>query len=366
MPETSSQRCVLYRNGALFDALERSLGAARQFIHFENYLWRRGALSRRMADVLSARARAGCRVRVLVDRIGARDMPAEAIDTLRRAGCAVALAGPLRQLWRLGKREHRKIVVVDGLEAFAGGHCITDAWTGEGNDADHHADLSLGLRGAAVAALAACFADSWVRATGEGLPPDELRAHGTAPGGIRVRIACAGPQERANSAQALYEEAIGSARERLWIQNPYVVPMQRQLRLLAAAARRGVDVRILTSSPSGTDHALVQYAARGGFSMLLRAGVRIFEHPRVLLHQKAFTVDRTWGAVGSANFDQRSFRDNLEIVLAVHDAALAGELDAFFLRYAGQSRELDLRTWSERPVLERVAERGALLLRGQL
>lgn len=364
--ETVADGVRLCENGALFDALLPRLAAARRFIHFENYLWKRGSLSRQVVQVLSGRARSGCRVRVVVDQLGARGMGLGAIAALREAGCAVVLANPLPRLRRLGEREHRKVVVIDGIEAYVGGHCITDAWLGEGDDEAHHADLSLRLEGEAVRGLAACFADSWRRHTGEELPAEETGWQGQRAGSTPVRIACGAPGDPCSSVQQMYDTAVADARERLWIQNPYFVPKRGQLDALRDAALRGVDVRILMPSPAATDNPLVQYAARRSFDELLRCGVRIFEHPRVLLHQKALSVDGARAIVGSTNFDVRSFDRNLEVSVGLGDAGLADALDAFFQRYARESLEVQLQRWRARPVWHKLAEAAAGLLRRQL
>ena len=135
------------------------------------------------------------------------------------------------------------------------------------------------------------------------------------------------------------------ARERIWIQNPYFLPEPEAIDALGHAVKRGVDVRVLMPSPDGTDNPLVQHASHRNFEKLLRCGVRLFEYPHTLLHQKVLTVDGKWCAVGSTNFDDRSFDTNDEITLGLLDAKLAHELDAIFERYAARANEIRLETW---------------------
>jgi cardiolipin synthase len=161
----------------------------------------------------------------------------------------------------------------------------------------------------------------------------------------------------------LYHTAICLAQRRIWIQNPYFIPRPEAIDALASAVARGVDVRVLTPSSRASDNPLVQHAAHRNFEKLLRSGVRLFEYPHTLLHQKAMTIDGVWSAVGSCNFDDRSLETNDEIMLGIRDAATTGKLDEIFERYASCSRELRLEEWQERGVLHKLADNALYLLK---
>ena len=146
----------------------------------------------------------------------------------------------------------------------------------------------------------------------------------------------------------LHHTAICLAQKKIWIQNPYFIPEPEAIDAFGAAVKRGVDVRVLMPSTSGSDNPMVQHAGHRNFEKLLRCGVRLFEYSHTLLHQKVMTVDGTWCAIGSANFDDRSFETNEEITLGFRDTALTERLDQIFERYAARANEIKLDTWRRR------------------
>ena len=146
----------------------------------------------------------------------------------------------------------------------------------------------------------------------------------------------------------LHHTVICLARKRLWIQNPYFIPKAEAIEAMGAAVKRGVDVRVMMPATSGSDNPMVQHAGHRNFEKLLRCGVRLFEYPHTLLHQKVMTVDGVWSAMGSSNFDDRSFDTNDEITLGILDATVAARLDAVFEKYAPQCQEIELKAWQQR------------------
>jgi cardiolipin synthase A/B len=155
----------------------------------------------------------------------------------------------------------------------------------------------------------------------------------------------------------LHHVAICLAKRRLWIQNPYFIPEPEAIKALAEAVQRGVDVRVLMPSTGGSDNPMVQHAGHHNFERLLKAGVRLFEYPHTLLHQKIMTIDGIWSAIGSSNFDDRSFETNDEITLGILDASVAARLDAVFERYAVRAREIELARWQRRSFGDRLLDR---------
>jgi len=157
------------------------------------------------------------------------------------------------------------------------------------------------------------------------------------------------PEGSAPAVKILHHTALCLAQKRIWIQNPYFIPEPEAIDALGQAVRRGVDVRVLMPSTSGSDSPMVQHAGHRNFEKLLKCGVRLFEYPHTLLHQKVMTIDSVWSAVGSTNFDDRSFDTNDELTLAILHAPLARELDAIFERYAARANEITLEGWMKRP-----------------
>jgi cardiolipin synthase len=160
----------------------------------------------------------------------------------------------------------------------------------------------------------------------------------------------------------LHHTAICLARKRIWIQNPYFIPEPEAIDAFGKAVKRGVDVRVLMPSTSGSDNPMVQHAGHRNFEKLMECGVRLFEYPHTLLHQKVMTIDGVWSAVGSSNFDDRSFETNDEITLAVLDTAVAQQLDAIFEKYVGRAHEIELEAWRKRDVWHKLKDNAFYLL----
>ena len=337
-------------NGAFFDLLLERIGAAGKSVHFETFLWKEGVLGQRVADALSGRARAGRQVRVLLDATGSRQAGDEAVRQMREAGCDVKFFHK-RALYNLGvlnDRDHRKMVIVDGREAFVGGHCIVDQWLGNAEDGKHYADVSLRLQGPIVNSVQGAFSENWVGETGDLFVGEDVFPQLQPAGDVLIHAVFAKPESSAPTVKILHHTAICLARKRIWIQNPYFIPEPDAIDAFGKAVKRGVDVRVLMPSTSGSDNPMVQHAGHRNFEKLLKCGVRLFEYPHTLLHQKVMTIDGVWSAVGSSNFDDRSFETNDEITLAVLDSTLAQRLDSIFEKYAARAQEIDLERWRHR------------------
>jgi cardiolipin synthase A/B len=341
---------ALLENGAFFDALIGSIAAARKSVHFETFLWKEGVLGQRMADALSERARAGLKVRVLLDATGSKGVGKAATRQMKEAGCKLVFfhEKSLYNIGVLNERDHRKLAVIDGREAFVGGHCIVDSWLGNAEDGRHFADLSVRLHGPIVHSVQAAFSENWGGQTGELFAGDAVFPALEPAGDVTVHAAYAKPEGSAPAVKILHHTVICLARQRIWIQNPYFIPEPEAIDALGEAVQRGVDVRVMMPSTSGSDNPMVQHAGHRNFEKLLKCGVRLFEYPHTLLHQKVMTIDGKWSAIGSSNFDDRSFDTNDEITLGIHDAALARQLDAVFEKYAPRCREIELQAWQQR------------------
>jgi cardiolipin synthase len=348
----------LFENGAFFDALLDEIRAARRSVHFETFLWKEGALGSRLIDALAERARAGVKVRVLVDARGGAKIGRDTPRRLRDAGCRFAFHHPAH-IYHLGvfnERDHRKLVVVDGRVALFGGHCIVDQWLGDAQDKEHFRDISVRVRGPAVHALQSVFGENWVEDTGELFVGDDVFPALDRAGDVSLHVASVKCEGSAPAVKVLHHLAVCVARERLWIQNPYFLPDMEAIEALGAAVERGVDVRVMVPSADASDMPIVQHAAHHNFDRLLRSGVRVFEYGRTLLHQKVMTIDGAWCAIGSSNFDDRSFEVNDEITVGFQDAALARQLEEVFERDLQHCVELDAARWSKRGVLHRTKD----------
>jgi cardiolipin synthase len=361
-------RVEIFENGAYFDALIADIGTARHSVHFETFLWKEGVLGARLVDALTERARAGVQVRVLLDANGTRKMGRSARRRLKEAGCQIAWyhARAPRNLGVLNRRDHRKVTVLDGRVAYVGGHCIVDHWLGDGQDAEHYRDISVRLTGPVVHAVQSAFSENWVDETRELFMGCDVFPALEPAGSVAVHVARIKPERATPAVKILHHAVLCVARRRLWIQNPYFLPDTEAMEAMAKAVERGVDVRVMVPSAGASDMPIVQHAAHHNFERLLKAGVRIFEYPKTLIHQKLMTVDGVWCAIGSSNFDDRSFEINDEITLGLHDADLARQFEAIFERDAKQCVELRLESWTRRGTLHRLQDRALYLFNEQL
>jgi len=355
-------------NGAFFDVLVESVLGAQHSVHFETFLWKPGRLADRLADAFMVRARAGVPVRIMLDAQGSKKIERDKVERLREAGCKVKFFHK-RSLYTIGvlnDRDHRKLCVIDGREAFVGGHCITDDWLGDAEDGQHNSDVSVRLRGPIVHSLQGAFSENWAGETGELFVGEEFFPVLHKAGDIPIHAAFVKPENSAPAVKILHHTAVCLARKRIWIQNPYFIPKKEAIQALGAAVRRGVDVRVLMPSTSGSDSPTVQHAGHRHFEQLLKLGVRLFEYPHTLLHQKLMTIDGCWSAVGSTNFDDRSFDTNDEITLGILDEGITAKFDAIFERYVQRAREVDLDAWSRRGWLHKAQDNAAYLLKNLL
>ena len=348
----------IFENGRFFDALLEDIAAAKCSVHFETFLWKDGALGRRMADAFSARAREGLQVRLVLDANGCKKMGQAARRQMQDAGCQLALYHPyaLKNIGVLAERDHRKLAVLDGRIAWVGGHCIVDDWLGDAQGHGQVRDLSVRLRGPIVQAVQSVFSENWVEVSGRLFVGADVFPPLDKQGEVLAHVASIKPEGSAPAVKILHHAVICCARKRLWIQNPYFIPEPDAVDAFARAVKRGVDVRVMVPSAGASDMRMVQHAAHRNFQRLLDSGVRIFEYNRTLLHQKVMTVDGVWCAVGSSNFDDRSFETNDEITAGFLDESLARRLEEIFEADRRHCVELDAQAWRRRGLLHRLQD----------
>ena len=325
-----------------FNAWIAAIERAENWIHLENYIIRNDRTGRRFREALAERARAGVRVRVLYDWLGCWATPKRFWRPLRDAGADVrafapASAGdPLNIL----RRDHRKVVEVDGTYASVAGMCIGDEWAGDVEmGIPPWRDTGVEVHGPVAAAMGHAFAKSWAAAGGK-VPPDELLdpTEVERAGDVSVRVV-EGEPGRSRIYRLSQFVAVGVER-RLWITDPYFVTPPAMTEALAAAARDGVDVRILV--PAYNNWPIVGGFSRAGYRPLLEAGVRLFEWEGPMIHAKTSVADGIWSRVGSSNLNLASLLGNWELDLAILDREVATEMEELFLDDLQSSVEITL------------------------
>jgi cardiolipin synthase len=359
---------VLQNGDEFFPALMSAIDSAKESVHIETFIWWEGKICEDLVQLLTAKARQGVEVRLLVDASGGKKLTEQQETLIEAAGGMVGRFHPVRlsTLGRLNNRDHRKIMVIDGRIGFLGGFGIAEEWTGNAQDRDHWRDTGLRVEGPVVNRIQAAFSENWIEATGE--IPAGVKYFPVLPavGATRAHVAYTSPTGTISSVQLLHYLAIAAARKEIIIQNPYLLPDSDALQALEDAVRRGVDVKIMVPSDDATDNAIVQHASHHHFGTLMKAGVKIWEYDKTLLHQKVIVVDGIWSGVGSTNFDDRSFQLNDEITIGILDEEIAAELKEAFQADLRHARQRNFEEWSKRSLWHKLVDGIAYLGHEQL
>jgi cardiolipin synthase len=300
-----------------FDSIFAGISKAEHVLLIQFYIIHDDQLGREFADRLIERAKAGVKIYLLYDDVGCFWLPKAYKDRLRAEGIRVhgfnhrhrflRLLGPTR----IQYRNHRKIVIADGKEAWIGGLNVGDEYMGRDKHFGHWRDTHVRFKGPAVLAAELSFREDWQWATGEeltGLPTSVEVA-----GEQSMLIMPTGPADELESCAIAFDDVIGQSQKRLWIVSPYFVPDLSMETALFAAQMRGVDVRILI--PEKPDHRIVWLASIAYANRMVHHGIDMYRYPSGFLHQKVILVDDKIAGVGTVNFDNRSFRINFEITM---------------------------------------------------
>ena len=367
-PALPGNRVTTLLNGdQSIPSMLEAIRSARHSITLEAYIFWPGTVGTAFAEALAERARAGVATHLIIDGLGSQKLDDELIESMRQAGVQVVTFRPVRwyTLDRVNHRTHRKLLVVDGRVGFTGGLGIADLYLGHAQDEDHWRDGQFRVEGPVVGQLQAAFLDNWIETGGALLHGTDYFPPLDSAGGARAQAVHSSPGGGTENLRLMYLLAIASAGRTILIANPYFVPNTLAVEMLVAARRRGVKVEILVPGPI-TDAGLVRRASRAKWGPLLEAGVRIYEYQPTMYHNKLMVVDDYWVSVGSANFDNRSFRLNDEANLNVFDETFAREQAGVFAQDRARSKEVTLEEWRGRPITERLEEMVAWMLRRQL
>ena len=367
-PFLSGNQVKLLRNGdEIFPAMLDAINAAKTSITFETYIYWSGDIGRAFAAALTARARSGVKVHVLLDWVGSAKMAPALIDGMKAAGVQVQQFHPPHwsRLGRLNNRTHRKLLVVDGQIAFTGGVGIAPQWTGNAQDPAHWRDSHFKVQGPVVAQMQSVFLDNWIKVTGEVLHGPAYFAPLAPVGNSLAQMFSSSPTGGSESMQLMYLLSITAATRSIDLSAAYFVPDTLAIQALTSAMQRGVKLRIVV--PGGhIDSETVRSASRATWGPLLQAGATIAEYQPTMYHCKVMIVDGLLVSVGSTNFDNRSFRLNDEATLNVLDADFARQQTAVFEHDLGLARTISFAEWRDRPWREKAAERLASLVGSQL
>jgi cardiolipin synthase len=351
MPALRGNRVDLLIDGdATFTSILEGIDQANDYILVQFFIVHDDGLGRALKERLVARAHEGIRVYFLYDEVGCHDLPKSYIRDLREAGvemCEFNTRKGRRNRFQINFRNHRKIVVVDGQVTWIGGHNVGDEYLGKSPKFGHWRDTHVRVEGPAALKAQVSFIEDWFWATNR-IPELRWTPQPAGDGSdLAVLIIPTGPADALESANLMFVHAINSARKRIWIASPYFVPDESVMVALQLAGLRGVDVRILI--PDKPDHLLVFLAAFSYFDDAGETGAKFYRYTDGFLHEKAMLIDDTVATVGTANFDNRSFRLNFEVSTAVADRAFAVEVEQMFERDFERSRLMQSGEYDRKP-----------------
>ncbi len=344
---------------SIFDGIEQ----AAAYVLVGYYILRHDAVGRELQAHLIAKAREGVRVFVIYDEVGSFDLDPDYLGELRDGGVEVRAFNTTQgraNRWQINFRNHRKIVVTDGQAAWVGGHNIGDEYLGLDPEGRRWRDTHVKITGPAVLSVQMAFLEDWQWACQETLDLDWIPQ--AAASGVRqdVLIMPTGPADVLETCPLFFLPLINRATTRLWIASPYFVPDEQVVSALQLAALRGVDVRILI--PDKADGFLVDLSAWSYLPALEKVGIRVFRHQEGFMHQKVTLMDDLYATVGTANFDNRSFRLNFEITVLVADEDFARQVHDMLEQDFADAREVHTREFEQRSFGFRLAVRLARLL----
>jgi len=367
VPATEGNRVDVLRNGdEIFPAMLDAIAAAQHTVDLLTFVYWKGEVGRWFGEALAERARAGVRVRVLLDSWGAHTIERSLVALLEEAGGAVRWFRPLGRVHvgEINHRTHRKVMIVDEAVAFTGGVGIADQWRGDAEDEHHWRDTHFRIAGPAVDGLRAAFLDNWSETDPELFDATVDRFPHQPRCGDAVVQCVRGASETGNSdIYTLFRTLLQLAEQRVRIATAYFVPDDEIVRRLGAAAQRSVKVELLLPGPH-TDKRFVQVASADTFAPLFEAGVDIWTFQPSMLHAKIMTVDGIVSNVGSANLNARSTTLDEEVNVVAIDPALTAILDQHFDDDLARSERVAADDWRERSVCERVVETATRPFRG--
>ena len=357
---------LLFDGPKTMTAMMAAVAGAKDTINLETYLFDQDPTGLKFADLLIAKQQEGVQVSIIYDAVGTLGTPQAFFDRMEKAGIRLLAFHPVSPLhhfgrWRINNRDHRKILVVDGRMAFAGGVNITKAYarsspfrSNETNPATAGwRDTHLQIEGPAVAALQWIFLDNWASQKEGGLPEKDYFPSLPPAGDKVLRVLRSWPGGDFEIYKAYYL-AIEGATKSIHITAAYFVPDVQIMKALYRAAKRGVDVKIVL--PGVSDSWAAQHAGHSLFAPMLEAGIKVYELKTSVLHAKTAVIDGSWSTVGSTNMDTRSFLHNKEVNVVVMGDEFGREMESAFQEDLKDSNEITMERWKHRSWGQRVSE----------
>lgn len=369
-PLVTSNKVELLIDGPVtYRAMLEAIKHAKDHINMESYIIENDEIGELFAQSLIEKQLAGVQVNLIYDSFGSSSTPQSFFDKLKQSGINVLEYNPINPLmsrkgWQFNQRDHRKLLVVDGQQAFLGGINISSVYSsGSFKKIKPNAkqqpwrDTHLRISGPVVNEFQTLFIDTWNKQHGKPLPDKNYFPTQQLMGKEVVRAIGSTPDEEFSQIYATLLSAINSAESQVFLTNAYFVPDIKLLTALKDAVARGVDTRLLL--PDKTDSSLVYYASRSFYDELLSAGVKIYERQDALLHAKTAVIDGVWSTIGSTNLDWRSFVNNQEINAVILGQDFGTQMQVMFENDLAASKAITLEAWRNRSISARIKERAA-------
>ncbi|CAL9674715.1 MULTISPECIES: phospholipase D-like domain-containing protein [unclassified Streptomyces] len=362
---TEGNELIPLRNGdEIFPAMLDAVRGAERTVDMMTFVYWRGQIARDFAAALADRARAGVRVRLLLDGFGAKEIEQGLLDAMEDAGVQVAwFRRPLRlSPFKQNHRCHRKALVIDEHTAFTGGVGIAEEWCGDARNPREWRDTHVQVRGPAVDGIAAAFAQNWAECHDDLFDDRDRFTEHDQVGASTVQVVRGSASFGWQDMQTLIRVMLASAEVRFRLATAYFAPDRYFIDLLCRTARRGVTVEILLPGPH-TDQRACQLAGQHHYTRLLEAGVSIRQYQPTMMHAKIITVDGVASLIGSTNFNRRSMDHDEEVMLAVLDETFTAALDRDYDADLERSVTIDPGRWRRRATVQRLREAAVVPVR---
>jgi len=365
-PLIKGNRVLLLVDGpATYAAIFKAIENARYNINMETFIFEADETGQKLADLLVRKRMEGVHVNLIYDSVGSLNTPVSFFQRLRDKGINVVEFNPVNPLkakgkWRLTRRDHRKILVVDGKIAITGGVNISHVYSSgflsgrEGRTQIPWRDTDVQVEGPAVAEFQKIFLRAWIWQKGPLLSDSDYFPRLKEEGRDLVQVVRSRPYELGRTTFVMYVSAVSFAEKSIHMTSSYFVPDRQMIKALTDAAKNGVDVKIIL--PKTSDEMLALYAGRFYYDELLEEGVKLYARRNAVLHAKTAVIDGVWSTVGSTNLDFWSFSRNFEVNTVILGRDFATEMEKMFAGDLAESDPIILEKWEKRPWGERIRE----------
>ena len=354
---------ILHNGNETFASIITAIENAKRFIHFEYYIFEDDKIGRSIINILKEKVKKGVEVRIIVDDVGSWELKKPFFKEMWDSGIQIYsfLKVHFPKLTStINYRNHRKIVVVDGVIGFIGGMNIADRYVEGAKEYGIWRDTHLRIEGDAVNSLQTVFSIDWYFVSHEELNHKKYFPYKKSPGDKTVQIVPSAPDSDWHSIMMGIFHSISSAKKTICIETPYLIPTESVLLAIKTVALGGVDVKVIL--PQKSDSRVTLLSSRSYIREMMEAGVKFYFYQKGFLHSKVLIIDDYISIVGSANMDFRSFEQNFEITAFIYDKNTAQELNNSFLQDLSDSKLVTLDEWNNRSKMEKAKESFARLV----